>query len=230
MLRPSNIASTIASEEAVIERRFSAGPFGLLFHGDDGRAWKVREDQATGFKSRANDQMLAFIARSSAVEISTIAIGLAMAALVGFLWDWTTGSRSSSVGAATLAFFSVHPLMPFIRLWRFRREQKAMREEFVRSLGLISPLPIEAAKPYHQTNIWYPLMYAVIFIMVAAVIGLEVFAGHSFDGTFSASGTTVLDEAPMPDMQFLVLLMLPGLVLAWLFYFLAKAQDRKQRR
>lgn len=227
MLRPSQIASTIASEEAAIDRRFSTGPFGLLFHGDDGRAWKVREDQAAGFKTRANDQMLAFIARSSAVEFGTITSGLAFAALIGFLWDWGLEPANSKIGAAIVAFFTMHPLLPLIRIWRFRRAQKAMREEFVRSLGLVSPLPIEAAKPYHQSNIWYPLMYAVIFLMVASVVGFEVFAGHSFNGTFSVSGTTMRDEAPMPDMRILVLLMVPGLGLSWLFYFLAKARDRK---
>jgi hypothetical protein len=230
MLRSSQIASTIATEEAAIERRFSTGPFGLLFHGDDGRAWKVREDQADGFKSRANDHMLAFIGRSTAVEMSAIAVGLAIAALVGFLWDWANDSRNSSIGAAIIAFVSIHPLSPFVRLWFFRRAQKAMREEFVRSLGLVSPLPIEAAKPYQQTNIWYPLMYVVIFLMVTSVVGIEMYAGHSFSGTFTANGTMMTDGAPMPDMRILVLLMLPGLALAWLFYFLGKAADRKMLR
>jgi hypothetical protein len=41
-----DVTSVLRSEEAVIGRWFSDSPYGLLFHGPEGRAWRISHSDA----------------------------------------------------------------------------------------------------------------------------------------------------------------------------------------
>lgn len=220
-----NIKSILDSEEAVIARWFSDSPYGLLFHGDDGRSWRIRPEEAALWKGRATTALHQFVADSKSIELLSILVAGGLAVLAAWIahklgFDGTI-TGFSAIGTAMSAMH----LLPFLRLYRFRQQQKKLRAEIVASLGMATPLPEDAARPYRRRNIWYGAMYGVVFLMIAYAVTIERF---SHGATFSSVDPAAATTSGVTPLR-IVAPMVVGLGLAWLFYFRAKAFDRQQR-
>jgi hypothetical protein len=222
----SNVRSILESEEAVIERWFSDSPYGLLFHGEDGRAWRIRPEAAEHWKARAQTELHRFVADSAGVEL-TVMLGAAGLALLAGLLLRLLGFNAGIIGASAIgvAMAAFH-FLPFVRLYLFRQRQKEMRAAILASLGTATPVPADVARPYQKRNIWYVAQYGVIFLMIAAVAGIELFSRHTVFSSEDPTDKAMTGSNPL----LLVAPLVVGLVLAWAFHVLAKSEDRKQQR
>jgi hypothetical protein len=220
-----DVTSVLRSEEAVIGRWFSDSPYGLLFHGPDGRAWRISGLDAAMWRARAMADLHGFIAGTGGFDLLVLLMAGALAAIAGLLASALGLHGGVVAGAAMAGFVSVHPLLPFVRLQLFRKRQRRMKSDIVAALGLVSPLPADVAKPFRRRNIWYPLLYLTVFLMVASVVGIELVA-HIAVGMAADPTHTVVTGV---DMRLVMAPLLTGLGLSWGFYYLAKSTDRKQR-
>jgi hypothetical protein len=198
-------------ERAAIERWFAQTPFGLMFNAGDGRTLQIRADLMESAREEAFAIIDKFITDSRpppqwAMVGVIIAFSLALMALQPLL-----GLGGGEIGGIVAGGLLLWHGDDWLRLFRYRRDLKALRARTAVALALRTPVPEELAARFRRSNPWRTALHLWVFGLVA----LAMLAMHFVPPEAIDAGIMTLAIAAVG--------------VAWVFYFLARRTDLAQR-
>jgi hypothetical protein len=200
--------------EADIDRWFSSSPFGILLKGDDGRVWRLTEAQATDLRQQAMDDVQDFVSWQHRKQVLSLALMLTLC----YHFDWlaeTTTDAGMPWLMLPLGLICFAPLTPFLWLLLFRRRQRRLKRNFVRSLNNAVPLNREIAVSYLKKNSFSGVSAGVVFTMILALIVVEQFVPRRVEAIIGIRGMAVF--------------IITGVALALIFELLSRIQDQRNK-
>ena len=198
-------------ERAAVERWFAPSPIGLMFDAGDRRMLQIRTDMVEAAREEAFAIIDRFIVESRpppqwALVAVIIAFSLALMALQPLLH--LSGGEIGGIVAGGLLLWHGDD---WLRLWRYRRDLKALRARTAAALALRTPVPEELAGRYRRSNPWRTLLHVWVLGLVAATM----LAMHFVPPDAIGGGITAL--------------VIAAVGVAWILYFLARRTDLAQR-
>jgi protein-S-isoprenylcysteine O-methyltransferase Ste14 len=200
--------------EADIDRWFSRSPFGVLLQGEDGRAWRLSDEQEAALRQQAKDDILEFVAWQKRRQF----LGLLLLLTLAYFFD-ELAAFSLGVGMPWLmipvGLVCFVPMMPFVWLFILRRRQRTLKRNFILSLGNATPLTEDIAVNYIRKNRYSYIGKAVFFCMMLIIIVAEQFAPRTTEEMIGVTG--------------IIVFVIGGILLVWALQFLGKINDKKNR-
>lgn len=198
-------------ERAAIERWFAQTPVGLVFDAGDGRTLQIRTDMMESAREEAFAVIDKFIADSRpppqwALVAVIIAFSLALMALRPWL-----GLGGGQIGGIVAGGLLLWHGDDWLRLWRYRRDLRALRARTAGALALRTPLPGELAARFRRGNVWRIALHLWVFGLAAlALLAMHFVPPEAIDAK-------------------VMTLAIAAVGVAWLLYFLARRTDLAQQ-
>lgn len=214
------------NEAAEIARWFSPSPFGLLFHADDGRGWRVTPDQAQRWKADAMaviDEHLAGQWIYAVLAVILMVVGVPVSVWIGQQFGI---SRDVAIGFGVGAGYGIAHFADMFALWLMSLKLREVRAGIVASMARVVPVPAEVAKAHQQRNVWRVALHIWVFAYVAVIMSFA----HHFSGTFSSNDIATSGGVSAQMTWLIYVGCLAGLAIAWLLYWASCRVDEDQRR
>jgi hypothetical protein len=197
-------------ERAAVDRWFARSPLGTMFDAGDGRMLPMSIDTVEPWRDEAYAIIDTFIVESRPPsQGAMVGIILIFTCLLLALKPWL-GLEGGQIGVIVMGGLALWHVGDFHRLWRYRRDLRALRGRIAASLALRTPMPAELANRFRRGNPWRMVLH--VWVLSLAVILL--LAAHF-----------VPPEAVDPRAM---LAALGAVGIAWLLYFLARRTDLAQ--
>jgi hypothetical protein len=200
------------SERAAVDRWFAPSPLGTIFDAGDGRMLPMPVDTVQPWRDEAYAIIDTFIVESRPPsQGAMIGVILVLTCVLLALKPWL-GLEGGQIGVIVMGGLALWHVGDVRRLWRYRRDLKALRARIAASLALRAPMPAELANRFRRGNPWRTALHLWIWSFVAIVL----------------LATHFVPPDPVPPIAILIGLGAVGI--AWLFYFLSRRVDLAQAR
>lgn len=197
-------------ERAAVDRWFARTPLGPMFHAASGRTLPMPADAAEPWREEAYAIIDRFLVDSRPPpQGAMIAVILAFTALLFALEPWL-GLGGAQIGVIVMGGLALWHVGDLHRLWRYRRNLRALRVRIEAALVLRSPLPEELARRFRIGNPWRIALHIWVFGLIAILL----LAAHFLP-----------PEGVTPAMM---LAGLGAVGIAWVLYFLSRRIDLSQ--
>jgi hypothetical protein len=122
------------------------------------------------------------------------------------------GLEGGQIGGIVFGGVALWHLGDLHRLWRYRRDLRALRARIAASLVLRSPMPAELAGRYRRSNPWRVALHLWVWSVVAALLLSVHFVSPDAIGPATMLGA------------------IAAIGFAWLLYFFSQRTDRALAR
>ena len=198
------------SERAAVERWFAPSPLGMLFDSGDGRMLPIPTDAIEPWRDEAYAIIDTFLVESRPPpQWAMVGITLVFTFVLLALEPWL-GLGGGQIGVIVMGGLGLWHVGDLHRLWRYRRDLKALRARIAASLALRAPMPAELANRFRRGNPWRTMLH----LWVACLVAIVALASH------------FVPPDAIPPIAILIALGAVGI--AWLLYFLSRRTDLAQ--
>jgi hypothetical protein len=200
------------SERAAVDRWFAPSPLGTMFDAGDRRMLPMPIDAVQPWRDEAYAIIDTFIVESRPPsQWAMVGIILVFTCVLLALKPWL-GLEGGQIGVIVMGGLGLWHVGDVHRLWRYRRDLKALRARIAASLASRAPMPAELANRYRRGNRWRTMLQ----IWVSSLVAIALLATH------------FVPPDAVPPLA--ILIGLGVVVIAWLLYFLSRRIDLAQMR
>lgn len=198
------------SERAAVDRWFARSPLGTMFDSGGGRMLPMSIDTIQPWRDEAYAIIDAFIIDSRPPP-QGVMIGIILVfTCILLALQPVLGLDGAQIGVIVMGGLALWHVNDFHRLWRYRRDLKALRARIAASLVLRAPMPAELARRFRRSNPWRIVLH--VWVLGLAVILL-----------------LAVHFVPPETVSPVMMLAAPVAVgVAWLLYFLSRRVDLAQ--
>lgn len=197
-------------ERAAVDRWFARSPLGTMFDAGKGRMLPMSVDTVEPWRDEAYAIIDTFIVESRPPSQGAMIGVILVFTCVLLALKPVLHLEGGQIGVIVMGGLALWHVGDVHRLWRYRRDLRALRARIAASLALRTPMPAELAGRFRRSNPWRIVLHVWVFGLAT----LLLLAFHF-----------IPPEAMTPAMT---LAALAAFGVVWLLYFLARRVDLAQ--